>query len=445
FMRAGLLSLLVVALLAAGTGVYTFVRVNGNINDGINEELDKYLLENAPDGPLNILVVGSDRRDVIEGEDRDKRQFRGGGGQRTDTIILVHIAASKEKAVLVSIPRDLRVRIPGHGHNKVNAAYTFGGAKLLIETVTDLTGIQPTNYVEVNFASFRSIVDAVGGVSIYVNRKMVDKKAGLNLPRAGCYKMDGDTALSFVRARNVDPTADLGRIQRQQLFMRSLLRRMKSADVILNPKRALDVSAAIGKGFEYDSKVDLKLARAIANKLAGYDQKRLDFRIVPGYGDTVGGVSYVLPKRSQMNALFAAIKADAEELPPFGKTKQSIPDPEDVVVKVLNGTGKAGVARTEADRLRKAGFKIQATENGPEQARTVITFNPDAELKAQLLKKLYPKAVTKVATRNQVADVVVLIGSHHLRATPAPSGTASPKADPTPTLDDKPLLSERCK
>lgn len=447
WVKLALAGLLVFAVGMAGTYSYVLKKVNDNLNKGKNKQISE-LQKALPNGPLNILVLGSDRRDVIEGEQRNLRQFRRGGGQRADTIIFVHLAAKADKAVLVSIPRDLRVWIPGRGYNKINSAYTFGGPNLMLKTVAKLTGVELNHYVEVNFSSFQSIVNAVGGVSVYVNRPLIDGKAGLNLPKAGCYELDGLSALSFVRARNIDPTADLGRIQRQQLFIRSLLARVKSLGFLLQPQKIIDLSDAVGKGLQYDAGVNLGLARAIASKLAGYNQKKLDFRIVPGYGDYIRGVSYVIPKKQQLTDLFTAIAAD-QVLPPYGKTKASVPEPADVLVKVLNGSGTTGIAKTEAARLKKLGFKIQTYSTGPSNSRTVITYNPDAALKVRLVARQYPGAVIKPATKQQLADVVVLIGKKFAQQQAAAS--ASPSARPSATKapvdddgDDDKLLAPKC-
>lgn len=423
-----------VAFGGASYVVYTMVR--NNLNEGKDNsivELEKKL----PDGPMNILVLGSDRRDVVGGSDRDERQFRGGGGQRADVIILVHIAPKAERAVMVSLPRDLRVQIPGRGRDKINAAYA-GGPNLMLKTVAGFTGLDINHYVEVNFSSFRQIVDAVGGVKIYVNRKLKDKKSGLDLPAAGCYNMDGNTALSFVRARNIDPTADIGRIQRQQLFIRTILRKVKSAGFLLNFGRVIELSEAVGKGLRYDKGVDLGLARAVANKLAGYEGSRVDFRIVPNTTRTIGGVSYVIADESDSAALFDAIGKDLP-LPDVGKTQQSLPKPADVSVKVLNGSGKAGFAAVERARLGEIGYRSHVGGNGRATDTTVITHVFGANLKAELLAKQYPGARIEVGPRDQVSDIVLTLGTDaveqaEIRANPSRSPTAKPTKRTAPTV-----------
>ena len=135
--KYGLLTLLVLMVFVVSAGIFTYLKVQSNIKKGQREIAG--LIPPPPKGALNILVLGSDRRDVVEGTARNERQFSGGSGQRADTIILLHIYAGAKHAVLVSFPRDLRVEIPGHGIDKINAAYPLGGAELMIRTITKMT------------------------------------------------------------------------------------------------------------------------------------------------------------------------------------------------------------------------------------------------------------------------------------------------------------------
>src|SRR5439155_12204097 len=265
WLKLGLSGVLVLVVFVVSTGVFTYLKVTHNINKGKRDFSG--LIAPPPSGALNILVLGSDRRDVVEGGARTERQFRGGSGQRADTIILVHLYPGSKKAVLVSFPRDLRVNIPGHGFNKINAAYPLGGANLMIKTITELTGLPIHHYVEVNFASFKNIVDAVGGVPLYFPKPVYDRKSGLNITQSGCINLTGDQALSFVRARYIYPNADLGRIQGQQRFIRALLSKVKGLGVLLNPFTLIKLSETAGKGLIFDKGISLGLARSIANSL----------------------------------------------------------------------------------------------------------------------------------------------------------------------------------
>jgi LCP family protein required for cell wall assembly len=183
------------------------------------------------------LIVGSDSR---EGLDESRRRQLGTGqaaGRRADTMMLLHIPRGTGKPTLVSLPRDSYVPIPGHGRNKLNAAFAFGGPQLLARTVEQATGIRVDRYLEVGFDGFASVVDAVGGVQICPKTAMRDPMAGLNV-KAGCQQANSRTALAYVRARH-SGRGDLDRVRRQQEFLGSLIDKATSPGVLLNPLRSV--------------------------------------------------------------------------------------------------------------------------------------------------------------------------------------------------------------
>lgn len=184
------------------------------------------------------LLVGSDSRDGLTPE-RQAELTTGGdvGGGRTDTILLVHVPGllSNAPPVVVSIPRDSYVPIPGFGRDKINAAFALGGPQLLAETVEQATGIRLDHYAEVGFAGFADVVDAVGGVEVCPTEPIDDPLAGINLP-AGCQQLDGPSALGYVRTR-ATPRADLDRVVHQRQFISALTDRATSPSVFLNPWR----------------------------------------------------------------------------------------------------------------------------------------------------------------------------------------------------------------
>jgi LCP family protein required for cell wall assembly len=170
----------------------------------------------------NFLVLGSDTREGLgKGQQSKFGNTQTVQGQRSDTIMVVHVDASRDHTVILQIPRDLRVDIPGHGTDKINSAFNFG-PNVTVQTVQQLTGWKINHYVEINFAGFERLVNALGGVPICIDKPLYDKLANLNLPHAGCYNLRGPQALAFVRARHVegDTIPDFSRISRQQQFIR---------------------------------------------------------------------------------------------------------------------------------------------------------------------------------------------------------------------------------
>ncbi len=192
----------------------------------------------------NWLITGSDSRQGLTA--KQERQLATGhdiGGHRSDTILVLHMPSNGGPAVLISLPRDSYVPIPGFGSNKINAAFSFGGAKLLAKTVQNATGLHIDHYMQIGFGGFVHVVDAVGGVNLCIKQPLRDPAAGLNL-KQGCQTLDGAQALGYVRTRHNFANQDLQRVQDQRLFMKALLKKLTSLGVILNPFAS--IPAALG-------------------------------------------------------------------------------------------------------------------------------------------------------------------------------------------------------
>lgn len=199
------------------------------------------------------LVVGSDSREDLTAAQQNHLATGGDvGSGRTDTLLLIHLPepASGGAATVVSIPRDSYVSIPGHGADKINAAFALGGASLLARTVEQATGLRLDHYVEVGFAGFAAVTDALGGVTMCPAEPVDDPLAGLGLP-AGCQRLDGRAALGYVRSR-ATPRADLDRMANQRLFLSALADRATSPTVWLNPWRWYTVSRAAAGALSID-------------------------------------------------------------------------------------------------------------------------------------------------------------------------------------------------
>lgn len=418
----------IVGVLAAGTGIAVWKYVSDKFEETHDPSIatDPLPPEKPITEPLNILVLGSDRRDVIEGQG-DLRQFKpdGLGGQRSDTIMLIHIRRGGAGAVGLSFPRDLRVRIPGRsGFHKINASYQ-GGPNLVMETIRELTDLPIHHYVEVNYSSFQRIVNAIGGVNMCVGKSYADAQSGLYIDKPGCYDFDGNKALAFVRMRKSDPEGDFGRIKRQQMFIRELMSKVKSVGFLADIPRVLRLANAVSDGIVTDKNLSLGLVRSIANKLAGYSQANIDFRTVPGDNKSINGGAYVVMRDDEAAQLFQAIAADGP-LPDVGKTDSSIPGPSDVLIDVRNASSVSGAAKAWADKLKDAGYRIRLVENADKpRSRTQIAYVPGAELKAKLLAEIFPEAeLVRSVNLGNVVDCVVLIGQDvaaEALASPSPS------------------------
>jgi LCP family protein required for cell wall assembly len=193
--------------------------------------------ERPADGPgHNYLLVGSDSREGLTAAQRKELATGKAAGRRTDSIILVHVPEGGGKPALISLPRDSFVPIPGHDSNKINAAFAFGGPKLLVNTVEQVTDLRIDGYVEIGFAGFASVVDSLDGVDICVKFNMKDKKAGINLKK-GCQTLNGKNALGYVRSRYSDPRGDLGRADRQRQFLAAIMKKAATPATVLVPTR----------------------------------------------------------------------------------------------------------------------------------------------------------------------------------------------------------------
>ncbi len=288
-------------------------------------------VDNAPagtrpaDGPgATYLLVGSDGREGLT--PAQQQQLNGGGGdigQRTDSIILVHVPSSGGKASLVSIPRDSYVPIPGHGSNKINAAFAFGGAKLLTQTIEQNTGIYLDGYLEIGFAGFANVVDSLGGVDVCVPFDMNDQDAAIDLKK-GCQTLDGPTALGYVRARKSDPRGDIGRAERQRQFLGAVLKKAATPSTVLIPWRYKAFADAAASGLQVGRTTQLADAAKIFQALRGVDSGDTLSLVVPietaSYQTSNAGVA-VKWNSNQAKALFAAIQNDQPlSVPPAGTT-----------------------------------------------------------------------------------------------------------------------------
>ena len=178
------------------------------------------------------LIVGTDSRADLSQEDKDKLATGDSDGSRTDTIMLAHIPTTG-KPMLISVPRDLYVPIPGQGSHKINSAFNTGGPELLVQTVEQFSGVHIDHYIEIGFGGFDKVVDGVGGVEMCLDKSLRDPKAGLRLPK-GCQTLDGAQALGLVRTRAF-ANADLERVVNQRKFFSALMSKATSPSVLLNP------------------------------------------------------------------------------------------------------------------------------------------------------------------------------------------------------------------
>jgi LCP family protein required for cell wall assembly len=295
--------LLVVLLVAA---VALFFVIDSRLS-GIDGVLDDYEGRPADTPGTNWLLVGSDSRKGLTAAQRRKLATGQAAGQRTDSMMLLHIPEGSDKPTLVSLPRDSAVTIPGKGRDKLNSAYAIGGPKLLVRTVETVTGVHVDHYMEIGFAGFVDIVDAIGGVEINVRAAVNDPKAGLNLKK-GVQELNGSQALGYVRTRKGGALPDFERTKRQRQFLGAVVKKAASPGVLLNPFTSIPLAFSATDAVEVDSGTGA--FNMLSLGLAMGDSPTTT--VVPFGGNEVipGGGTAVKWDRVKALALFDALKAD---------------------------------------------------------------------------------------------------------------------------------------
>lgn len=237
-----------------------------------------------------VMIMGVDQRDDDVG--------------RSDTLMIATLDPKKKKAAILSIPRDTRVKIKGHGFDKINAAYAYGGHNLTQSTVENLLGVEMEHYVLINVKAFQKIIDAIGGIDINVEKRMYyedpwDDDGGLLIDlRPGPQHMDGKTAITYVRYR--DEEGDIGRIGRQQKFMQAVMDKLTSPSIIPNiPSIIKEIISSI------ETDLSIKQMIELASALKEAQANGLQTEMLPGKPMYIGGVSYWLPDLSKLRTTVA--------------------------------------------------------------------------------------------------------------------------------------------
>ena len=290
---------------------------------------------------LNYLVVGSDSR---EGLSRAQiKQLKVGStavaaGGRSDTMFLVHISKKRDAAFIISLPRDTLVQVPAHlsqdgttnipeRPGKLNASFAFGGAPLLIQTIEAKTNLKIDHYVEVNFAGFTGVVDALGGIEVCSKVPINDPKSHLVMS-AGTHTLGGIEALKYVRTRDFDGRGDIGRMERQQQFVSAVLRKATSTGVLLNPIKLANFYNATISTVKMDEGVDkndlLTLAKQMRNLSSG-NIRTLTVPLSDPNGRVPGVGSVVIWDEVLAADLWTRVRDDAALVDKVKKKKKASP------------------------------------------------------------------------------------------------------------------------
>ncbi|HTL84754.1 MAG TPA: LCP family protein [Acidimicrobiia bacterium] len=381
-------------------------------------KIDTSVLE--PGG--NYLLIGSDSRAFVDSAS-DAQHFgsaQAESGQRSDTIMIAHVDKNAGSGFLVSFPRDLWVNIPGIGHAKINAAFNAGPQRL-IETIEQEFGVPISHYLQVDFAGFRKMVNAIGSIPISFPTPARDVKSGLYIDRAGCQHLNGDQALAYVRSRYyesftkgqwiTDPRSDLGRIQRQQYFLRTLASQVLHTTTHA-PWRAPKLVDAMLANLQRDPTLGLSALRSLAYAFHG-GSANIETLTLPASPQTIEGQDALVLDSTKAAPILARLRRTSgpkhAPAPPVGVATSS------VAVAVSNGSGRGGIATTTLDTLGRFGFNTVLPATNADRDNydvTEVRYSGDAKIKARLVLAYLGGAGKLVETKtpNENADVTVVIG-----------------------------------
>lgn len=388
-----ILGILLAILAVAGASYYWF-------SDGFSEkdkDKDKASII-SPQNKINIMVLGVDER----GDDVG----------RSDTLFVVTVDTNTKEVAMLSIPRDTRVKIPGKGWDKINHAYAFGGHKLTQQAVEGLLGIKIDHHIMINIAGFKKIIDALGGVTIDVEKRMYyndpyDDNGGLviNL-RQGVQRMDGNTAIQYVRYR--DEEGDIGRVQRQQKFLKAVLNEVASPSVIPRiPNIIREVSNVIKSDMSTTEMLNL------AKTLNDASKKGLRTDMIPGKPAYIDDVSYWLPDVMALRKHVAQTLGVTLEDKYVTATQREVTEYESSIPKEMKIIEQPKAAppvqkETKTPDKAKPTDKDAATKNTTDTSKTT-TKRPAGKVRVEVVNASgVPDAGDKIASTLRAQGIEVI-------------------------------------
>jgi LCP family protein required for cell wall assembly len=316
----GFLTLVLVLVLAVGAGAFY---LNSRLANNVSRIPDAFAQIPAstrptkaavPAGkqqPLDILLGGSDIRsaDQTTGNDASQPKAWEASGQRTDAIMLIHIAGDRKTIDVMSIPRDSWVSIPGYGKNKINAAYSFGGPSLYVQTIEQVTGVRIDHLAFIDWDGFKALTDAVGGIDLTFDKAVRGASGTMYGP--GVTHLNGTQALDYVRERESLPGGDFDRQKRQQNFLRAVMKKTLSQGTLSNPITLTKALNAATNNLSVDDQFTTSQMRDLALSLRSIRSSDVTFLSVPNGGTgTEGSQSVVYLDTKRCALLFAAVKND---------------------------------------------------------------------------------------------------------------------------------------
>jgi LCP family protein required for cell wall assembly len=373
FIRRFLVALVVATVISGSVAVVANVVESKKFNDINTIRIpDNVLSEVKPGKPTNYLIIGSDSRNFVDTPEQAKAfgEAKDVGKGRSDVMMIVHTEPDLGTALVVSFPRDTEVAIDGHGHDKLNAAFAYGGPALTIKTFKEDFGIPIQHFLAVNFVGFQKIVDAIGHVKIFFPTPARDVFTGLYQPTRGCVALNGERALQYARSRHYlipkdgvtnpdpnqperdwieDPRSDLDRILRQQYFLRSLGQTALNRSVG-NPFTAFALANAVTNAMSKDQTLTNNELKSLVRTFRGLDPATVEMTTLPVDGGTHG--QPLVPQFPEAQPLLDRLK-DLQR-PAFHLAVPA--KPSSVKLVVVDGSGVKGRAAQVEAELVARGF-----------------------------------------------------------------------------------------
>lgn len=402
WLKVTTISLLVVANLAV-LGIIWVIRTgNTFFASAATDEEVAGVLDKSSGEDLVFLIVGSDSRAGLD----DLTNFGAAGGARGDVVMLVRLDRANSTAQMLSIPRDYYVEIPGHGQSKINAAYSYGGPSLMVQTIKSNFDVEINHYVEVDFVGFQALVDQLGGIEITFPYPARDSKSGLDVD-AGTQLLDGSQALAYARSRHYQELQggswvsvkanDFGRSERQQEVIRAVLSGLKTPGSIAE---AGDIAAAMSQHMTIDSNLAEISVGSLLWDFKGILTGSIEGATLPGDVKTINGSSVVVASEPEASTMLANFKT--------GKALAAQP----IRVEVLNGNGASGAAGDMSRRLEGLGFLVDSignAESATYDQTTVIV--PDGSSDGDEIVQALGFGVVRFGAVDNGVDAVVIVGA----------------------------------
>lgn len=357
------------------------------------------------DAPITFLLVGTDTREGLD----DLTYFGNFGGERSDVIILLRVIPREGRALMLSIPRDTWVSIPGHKDNRINAAYALGGSSLLVETIKQNMGVSINHFVQVNFVGFKSLVDEIGGVTIDFPYPARDSKSGLSVG-AGMQRLDGNQALAYARSRSYQEfrdgswrstdASDIGRTRRQQQLVFGILREAKRPSSVLD---AGNIIESFARYLTLDAALVDSNIVALAFDMRAIAGGDIEALTLPTKGASRGEASVLEMKQPEANEVLRTFTN-------AGRFHGEGLDPGSVMV--LNANRTPGSAAAVAAILESKGINVvDVGDSDAVVPITAVLVRPGEFARGEAVAQALGYGEVRVATLRDNVDVMVLVGT----------------------------------